>query len=83
MLIIDVCLILIPLFLELLVSNITISFFDEASGDTTTLSAPTGKSVLDIALEHNLNIEGIVRLITTYEYVSSKIMLRQGHVGEN
>ena len=40
------------------VSDISISFFDEASGDTTTLSVPTGKSVLDVAIENNLNIEG-------------------------
>ena len=42
-------------------SEITVTFIDEASGDKTVLRAPVGKSVLDIALENKLNIEGKLR----------------------
>jgi hypothetical protein len=58
----------------IIVSNITISYFDEASDTTTTHTAPIGKSVLDIALEHNLNIEGIFALYQ-YEYTSSNMLI--------
>lgn len=43
------------------VGNISVTFFDESSGDKTVLSVPIGKSVLDVAIDNKLNIEGQTR----------------------
>jgi hypothetical protein len=39
--------------------NVNITFFEESSGDKIAINAPIGKSLLDVALEHNLDIEGL------------------------
>ncbi len=48
----------VTMLIDAVSTMINVTFFDEASGDRRTISAPVGKSVLDIALENKLNIEG-------------------------
>lgn len=41
------------------VREVSFTFFEERSGDSISVKAEPGKKVLDIALENNIDIEGL------------------------
>ena len=41
---------------------VNISFKEESSGEIIEMEAEEGKSVLDVAMDHNIDIEGIFRI---------------------
>lgn len=45
-------------------STISFSFYEERSGDTIKVNAEKGKKVLDIALDNNVDIEGLFLILS-------------------